>query len=186
MADVSKGLIERGSHVLPNSPLKGTSIEEEPIIEGTIVKKASSMKEEVKAIKLSNNYISSLTLLLIPSLKKTIDTHKILWLDLSFNHITTIIDAFIAAFPNTTTLYLHANQIAKLSEIKKLSQFQSLKSLSMFGNPVEENKHYRNMVLHTCTHLTQFDNSPVTQSERKRCDIWANTFRKKLHPENYW
>lgn len=74
----------------------------------------------------------------------------------------------MALFPSLTTLYLHANKIGKLGEIRKLLPMQSLKSLSLYGNPVEENKHYRNFVLYICPNLMQFDMSPVTKSELQR------------------
>lgn len=82
-------------------------------------------RKEVKAIRLGNNYLSSVEI--IHSIPARIDSSKILWLDLSFNEISTISEDFALYFPQVTTIYLHANKISKLSEIKKLAKFQNLR-----------------------------------------------------------
>ena len=71
-------------------------------------------------------------------------------------------------FPNLTTLYLHANQITKLSNIKKLAGLTQLKSLTLYGNPLEENKHYRNYILHIFPELQQLDFSVITSGQREK------------------
>jgi Leucine-rich repeat (LRR) protein len=125
-------------------------------------------KNEVfKAVRLANNSIARIELAGI-CLSKNIDLSKLLWIDLSFNMISKIPDDLSQIFPNLTTLYLHANQISKLSELKKLGTLTKLKSLSVYGNPVEENKHYRNYVMYVCSKLSQFDMSPVTKSELQK------------------
>ena len=206
-------------------------------------KKKKAALEEVKAIRLANNEISSVSILSNP-FTNFIDTAKISWLDLSFNRIEKLDESFVIAFPQVTTLYLQANQITRLTELKKLtgmgwylypiqsflsslfnlsyvchsirysyccdshtflrmnvsisprfhrgrwlfllvhfvlhlhlafiniflslsisisllsSGFPKLKSLAVYGNPVEEHKHYRNFVLFTCKALKNFDMSP--------------------------
>jgi len=139
--------------------------------------------EEVTAIRLSNNLLTTMDSICGPMMA-AVDTSKILWMDLSFNKIAKVSTDLANKFPNVTTIYCHANQVAKLSEIKKFGLFKNLKSLSLYGCPVEENKHYRNYVLYCCPGLTQFDSSPVTKSERKRAEIWAMTFRRKLVPSD--
>ena len=139
--------------------------------------------EEVTAIRLSNNLLTTMDSICGPMMA-AVDTTKILWMDLSFNKIARVSADFAIKFPNVTTIYCHANQVAKLSEIKKFGLFKNLKSLSLYGCPVEDNKHYRNFVLYCCPGLTQFDSSPVTKSERKRAEVWAMTFRRKLVPND--
>eukprot|EP01039_Chlorochromonas_danica_P006116 gene6116-6734_t len=158
--------------------------------ERTRPRSPTRMKGPIKAIRLGNNYLSSVEI--IHSIPAHLDSSQILWLDLSFNYISSISEAFSSYFPEVTTIYLHANKITKLSEIKKLSKFEKLRSLSLYGNPVEENKHYRNYVLYYCRHLVQFDKSPVTKSQLNKAslsscvvvlmEVWAQTFRKKLNP----
>jgi hypothetical protein len=139
---------------------------------------------EIKAIRLSNNLITDTAIIVTP-IMRCFDTSKILWLDLSFNHITTISASLATQFPNITTLYLQANQISKLTEIKKLGSLTKLKSLALYGNPLEENKHYKNFTLYICQKVTYFDNSTVTKQDRQKIDIFGQTYRKKLHPEDY-
>lgn len=193
----AKSIQERGSFILPNSPGKsnksstlvtGGALDNNSITTSSLVEVTGKKGklEEVKAIRLGNNMIKSLKIIVSPSLTNLIDITKLVWIDLSFNQISKIPDNFSEELPNVTTIYMQANQVSRLSEIKKFSGFKDLKSLTLFGNPIEEHKHYRNMVLHSCSKLAQFDMSPVTSTERKRCEIWANTFRKKLHPEDYW
>lgn len=91
-----------------------------------------------------------------------------MWLDLSFNQIGSVNESLVSTFPNVTTLYLHANQITKLSHIKKLSGFTQLKSLTLYGNPVEENKHYKNYILYCFPELQQLDFCVITTSQRQK------------------
>ena len=121
--------------------------------------------EEIKAIRMANNLISNLQILTSPFCSM-LDTSKVTWLDVSFNQIESLDPSIFEHFPNISALYLQANKILKLSEIRKLEKFQRLKSVAIFGNPVEEHKHYRNYVLYYCKSLTNFDMSPVTKSER--------------------
>jgi Leucine-rich repeat (LRR) protein len=94
--------------------------------------------EDFKAVRLSYNNIASLDVVI--ALTRFLDPQKIYWFDLSYNNISTISDNFINAFPNIKTLYLQANKIKRLSEIKKLSRLTKLRSLCLFGNPIEEYK----------------------------------------------
>ena len=95
--------------------------------------------EEIKAIRLANNLIENLDILCGP-LSRALDCSAILWIDLSFNSIKAVPESFVNLFPNITTIYLHANRISRLSVIKKISEMKNLKSLSLYGNPVEEHK----------------------------------------------
>jgi len=124
-------------------------------------------QEDVKAVRLGNNNISELDIICGP-LVTQLNASMITWLDISFNGITKISTAMADVFPNITTLYLHANNISKISEIKKLSKFQNLKSVTFYGNPVEENKHYRNMVLYSCPKLLQLDFSTITATQKDK------------------
>ena len=97
-------------------------------------------KEEIRAIRLANNSIENLSILGGPLTKAGIDCSNILWIDLSFNCVKNVSESFLSTFPNVTTIYFHANRISKLSVVKKMSALSQLKSLSLYGNPVEEHK----------------------------------------------
>lgn len=91
---------------------------------------------------------------------------------MSFNSVEKLTEEFFVVYANVTTIHLHANQFMKLSDIKRIGAgFPNLRSLSLYGNEVADNKHYRNMVLHCCPKLVQFDFSPVTASERNK--VWT-------------
>lgn len=61
---------------------------------------------------------------------------NLIWIDISYNYLTTIDDE-ITKFPNLQNLYLQYNYIKDLGETKKLHKLKSLKSLNLFGNPIE-------------------------------------------------
>ena len=159
-------------------------------------------QEVWKALRLGNNSIS--TIRVFESISTHFDHTLIQWLDLSFNHLARVDESLVALFPNLTTLYLHANQITKLSNIKKLAGLTQLKSLTLYGNPLEENKHYRNYILHIFPELQQLDFSVITSGQREKVLLlflfiyffilfssylifqmlsWSQVFRKSLNPE---
>ena len=57
------------------------------------------------------------------------------WVDLSFNKITEIPD--FSQFP-IIILYLHANEIKNINEVKKLKCLEELQSLTLYGNPIQD------------------------------------------------
>ena len=66
----------------------------------------------------------------------------IAWLDLSFNDITEVSDD-ILQFQALKMLYLHGNKINRFADISKLKQLPNLYSLTLHGNPIENQPHYR-------------------------------------------
>ena len=139
-------------------------------------------KEEIKGLRLSNNFIPNFTIFAAIE-SSYLDPFKITWMDLSFNQLKKI-DANLAShLPKITTLYLHANQISRYSDIRRLSCFTNIKSLTLYGNPVEEQKHYRNVVLYYFPNLTQLDFSVITAGEREKVASWAQIYRNCLSPE---
>jgi hypothetical protein len=134
-------------------------------------------KETITAIRLANNSIDKVDVIVASiSQNPDVDPQKILWMDLSFNNISSIPDDFFSLFPNLKTIQLHANNISKVSEIKKFSKLSNLTSITLFGNPVEEHKHYRNFTLYCNPLLTSFDMSPVIKSERLRVSVLFSSF----------
>ncbi|KAJ1497465.1 Leucine-rich repeat-containing protein 51, partial [Coelomomyces lativittatus] len=120
------------------------------------------------ALKLSNNHLSQLTSFssLLQKLHLIIDQLK--WLDLSFNQFTSI-DPSLQACTGLTHLYLHANQIEKITVIEKLSTFsfsKQLKSFAIHGNPVSQHKDCKRCVLLACPKLKHFDFCGVTKGDR--------------------
>jgi len=150
--------------------------------------KKEKPEDAIRAIRLSNNSISDLKpvmTMLIQQLPAKIIYSNIAWMDLSFNSMTSISDDMISQLPNLSTLNMHANQVTRLSDLKKLQKFPKLRSLTLCGNPVAENKHYRNMILYYCAaSIVQLDFGAITNSERQKVAIWEQIYRKKLHPDD--
>ncbi|XP_039107942.1 leucine-rich repeat-containing protein 51 isoform X3 [Hyaena hyaena] len=93
------------------------------------------------------------------------------WIDLSFNDLTSI-DPVLTTFFNLSVLYLHGNSIQRLGEVNKLAVLPRLRSLTLHGNPVEEEKGYRQYVLCTLPRITTFDFSGVTKADRTTAEVW--------------
>ncbi|KAH8066606.1 U2 snRNA binding protein [Aureococcus anophagefferens] len=139
------------------------------------------------SVRLSNNHITSVegvegdegSRLSTALADVCADINALRWIDVSFNQISRIGDAF-AHFPHVTVLYLHANNIASLSQVKALGELKELRSLTLHGNPIEDKKHDRTFVIHTIPTLTQLDFSTITRQDRETAAAWALTFRNKL------
>lgn len=76
-------------------------------------------------------------------------------------------------------LYLHGNSIDKISEIDKLSSLRSLRTLTLHGNPIEEDvSGYRQYVVSKLPQLKQFDFSAVTKQDRASAKTWDQMISK--------
>ena len=106
----------------------------------------------VKAVRVANNNLRHFEFIMYSLVRlEIIDPNEVLWIDVSFNLLETVPSkAFFQLFPNLTTIYLQANKISNLSSTKVFQQLLHLKTISLFGNPIEEMKHYQNFVLHYC------------------------------------
>lgn len=69
-------------------------------------------------------------------------------------------------------LYLHGNNVDKISEVDKLSELPHLKSLALHGNPIEGTPGYRHYVLSRVPQLQTVDFSGVTKADRATADTW--------------
>mmetsp|Transcript_35727 Transcript_35727/g.47138 ORF Transcript_35727/g.47138 Transcript_35727/m.47138 type:complete len:197 (+) Transcript_35727:44-634(+) len=142
----------------------------------------SDAKLTMNSLKLCSNQLTSIETL--PNVLNEIleEPNSLRWLDLSCNQIETLGEA-LAPFENLGVLYLHGNAVEKFSELRRFSEsgnFPNLRSLTLHGNPVADNKHYRNYLIHTVPSLNQLDFSPITKLDRDRAATWARTYRKKL------
>ena len=104
------------------------------------------------------------------------NSRNLLWLDLSYNYLTSIEDELLE-FPELKTLYLHGNYINNLEHTKKLQRFEDLQSLTLYGNPVEQIKHYRMWVLgvmyqNNNQNLRRLDQVLVTNREYDNVLVW--------------
>uniref|UniRef100_A0ABI8A9K3 Leucine-rich repeat-containing protein 51 n=1 Tax=Felis catus TaxID=9685 RepID=A0ABI8A9K3_FELCA len=103
------------------------------------------------------------------------------WIDLSFNDLSSI-DPVLTTFFNLSVLYLHGNSIQRLGEVNKLAVLPRLRSLTLHGNPIEEEKGYRQYVLCTLPRITTFDFSGVTKADRTTAEVWK---RMNIKPKKF-
>ena len=93
---------------------------------------------------------------------------------LLFSHLQALLE-----LPNLTMLYLHGNNIGRITEVDKLSDLPKLKSLSLHGNPIEVSSGYRYYVLSRLPQLQTFDFSGVTKADRVTSGTWRTMIAPK-------
>jgi len=114
-------------------------------------------------------------------------------IDLSHNKFTKI-PSELKKFKNLTSIYLHANEITEIKEVRKLRHNSKLQKLSLNGNEVitvsangqknadklEETRFYRQNIIWTLkdTLLKQLDMVTVTPRDRQTAAIWNKTHRR--------
>lgn len=130
------------------------------------------------ALKLSNNSLSKLDGL-VETCKKFMETpENIRWIDLSFNNFTTL-ESIENLNLDLDVLYLHGNVIEDIKEVKRLSKFKNLRSLTLHGNPVDEIKNYRYHIIALIPSLKSLDFAAVTKKDLDTAMTFQNIFLKK-------
>ena len=143
----------------------------------TETKKKIVVKKTTTALFLQNNELRSVASLpLVLTEVMVCDPYSnLLWLDLSYNYLEAI-EEDLLQLPNLQTLYMHGNYIANLEETKKLSGFENLQSLTLYGNPIETIKNYRLWVLGVMytrnENLRKLDQVVVTNREFDKVLVW--------------
>ena len=143
----------------------------------TETKKKIVVKKMTTALFLQNNELRSVASLpLVLTEVMVCDPYSnLLWLDLSYNYLEAI-EEDLLQLPNLQTLYMHGNYIANLEETKKLSGFENLQSLTLYGNPIETIKNYRLWVLGVMytrnENLRKLDQVVVTNREFDKVLVW--------------
>ncbi|XP_014211045.1 leucine-rich repeat-containing protein 51 [Copidosoma floridanum] len=101
------------------------------------------------------------------------------WLDLSYNRIHNLDDDLVK-FKSLKILYLHGNAINDMKSIVKLRYLPNLRSLTLYGNPIEKSPCYRRYVVAILPHISNLDFSPVIDTEKKRA--LPTGFHKTIRP----
>ncbi|CAN0105794.1 unnamed protein product, partial [Discosporangium mesarthrocarpum] len=170
----NNGLFHVAYHFVPVSP--------PDIREAVLVEEGKIEPSKLTALRLQGNELRDLTSLAAAVGEVACNVKQIQWVDLSCNRIEDIKEA-LKPFEELRVLNLHGNSIKTFLGLKCLSQrLPHLRSITLHGNPVTENKHYRNYVLHTFPSITQFDFGAIAKQDRENAKTWAVTFRKKLNP----
>nr|CAB3263551.1 leucine-rich repeat-containing protein 51 [Phallusia mammillata] len=179
MSDFTKATPRQGVHSYVTIPVTLPSIEpassttpsgeKEQVADDDT--KTKHVKYSSKAIRFSNNSISSFdgfatTLHAILQSTETLE-----WLDLSFNDLTKISEA-ILELSNLKVLYLHANVIDDMKQVDKLAGLPNLKTLTLHGNIIDGAKGYRQYVVTEIPQLQYFDFSRITKADRDKAVTW--------------
>ncbi|XP_016013441.2 transmembrane O-methyltransferase homolog isoform X1 [Rousettus aegyptiacus] len=120
-------------------------ISEEPRTGLRPLKHSKSGKSLTQSLWLNNNVLNELRDFNQVISKLLEHPENLAWIDLSFNDLTSI-DPVLATLFNLSVLYLHGNSIQRLGEVNKLAVLPRLRSLTLHGNPIEEEKGYRAQV----------------------------------------
>ncbi|XP_027722069.1 leucine-rich repeat-containing protein 51-like [Vombatus ursinus] len=144
---------------------------EEPRIGLRPVKRSKEGKSLTQALRINNNVLNDLNDFTQTLSQLLEHPQNLAWIDLSFNDLANI-DPVLTTFSNLSVLYLHGNCIHHLPEVDKLSSLPKLRSLTLHGNPIEEEKGYRQYVLSILPRITTFDFSGVTKQDRITATIW--------------
>ena len=154
-------------------PMGGRKVEEAK----TETKKKIIIKKTTNSVFLQNNELRNVVNL--PMVLKEVMVcdpfTNLKWLDLSYNILETI-EEDLLQLKSLQTLYLHGNYISNLEETKKLSNFDNLQSLTLYGNPIETVKFYRLWVLGVMytrnENLRRLDQVVVTNREFDKVLVW--------------
>ncbi|XP_008064276.1 leucine-rich repeat-containing protein 51 isoform X2 [Carlito syrichta] len=144
---------------------------EEPRTGQRPLKHSKSGKSLTQSLWLNNNVLSDLKDFKQVASQLLEHPENLAWIDLSFNDLTSI-DPVLTTLLNLSVLYLHGNSIQQLGEVNKLAVLPRLRSLTLHGNPMEEEKGYRQYVLCTLSRITTFDFSGVTKADRTTAEVW--------------
>ncbi|XP_023235896.1 leucine-rich repeat-containing protein 51-like [Centruroides sculpturatus] len=153
-------------------------LEHRPRIWTRQLKKDENGKYLTRGIQLNNNLLTSLEGFTEVAEKFLAFPEDISWIDISFNHLTSI-ESILLNFPNLRILYLHGNNINRLSQLSLLTELTHLKKLTLFNNPVETLPFYRMKVLGYLPNLKSLDFSGVTLKESERA---SREFSSHLNP----
>ncbi|XP_014281151.1 uncharacterized protein [Halyomorpha halys] len=104
------------------------------------------------------------------------------WLDLSYNSICEI-DPLLSMMPRLKMLYLHSNCFDDLDEVRKLRYLPNLRSLTLFGNPIEATIDYRLKIVAAIPTLKRIDWTVITQRERELAKVYVKMMEEKDHEE---
>ncbi|KAH7491798.1 hypothetical protein PRIC1_002794 [Phytophthora ramorum] len=155
---------------------RGDDVETQPRLDA--LSSPTKKRQTPVSLRVNNNKLSHLDDMQ-DALRAVFDAPGALqWLDLSGNELTSIAPDVFSAYPDLFTLHLHGNQLSKYSDVDALAKWlPHLHSLTLHGNPLEERKHYRNLVIAAFPNLKQLNFSSVTPGDRDKAETWANIYR---------
>lgn len=80
-------------------------------------------------------------------------------------------------------IYLHGNNIGKLSDVKKLAGLSNLSKLTLHGNPIAEMPVYRLYIPAHIPALKSLDFGSITKVDRDRINTWFLGHLKRIEAQ---
>jgi Leucine-rich repeat (LRR) protein len=91
---------------------------------------------------------------------------KLVKLSLKKNKLKSLVN--IGNFPALTYLKLSRNNLESLSELARLSKLKALKGISLYKNPLEEDRaQYTQAILAACPQLESLDHNSCTEARKR-------------------
>jgi len=103
------------------------------------------------------------------------------WLDLSYNHLTSI-STEIGLLSNLKTLYYHSNFVSDVKEVLNL-QGTGITTLTLHGNSIDQLPNYRLYVITLLPQLRRLDTVLITKLERDNSVCFAPRCKKSRLPK---
>ncbi|KAI5703231.1 leucine-rich repeat-containing protein 51-like [Diaphorina citri] len=138
---------------------------------------------DTRSLWLSHNKISLVYGLDSLVHRTILDPDLIGWIDLSFNNIKNVDKNMFTNFPNLKILYLHKNQIEEYLSVFVLRRVNSLRTLSLYGNPIEKIREYRAVVSTMIPQLVTLDSVFILPSEKQETNALNAEIRSYLLPK---
>lgn len=130
-------------------------------------------KKYCNSFNVSNNKLTTISGIydvlmdLLPELSFKSKLNKvelIQWVDISRNKLTEI-SGDIKRLPFLKILYVHGNNIQEIDKVLPLGECPSLTSLTLYGNPMDHIRGYRNFIIELCPLLEKLDSAVVSEKE---------------------
>jgi Leucine-rich repeat (LRR) protein len=147
--------------------------------QASVVKKVK-ISYKTSSIMLSYNTIPDLVNLCDIFSKVVKDYQGLRWVDLSYNHLTAL-DRELCELPNLMSLYLHNNYVSDMKEVLKLEQ-SGVKSLTMYGNPIDQLPGYRMYVITLVPQIKRLDSVLISKLEKDNSLVFARRISIKKLP----
>mmetsp|Transcript_9191 Transcript_9191/g.9146 ORF Transcript_9191/g.9146 Transcript_9191/m.9146 type:complete len:302 (+) Transcript_9191:19-924(+) len=145
-----------------------------------IVKK-KKVKNMTTSLVLSYNIIPDLTGLIDIITKVMKNPLSLKWIDLSYNHLTTI-SKELCELPQLMSLYLHSNYISDMKELLNL-QDTTIKSLTLYGNSIDQLPGYRLYTITLLPQLKRLDSVLITKLEIDNSIGFSHKINKRRLPK---
>ena len=133
-------------------------------------RRSPSGRYNSNVIRLANNNLVDMKGLYQMALDVVEYPEDIAWLDLSFNDLSAV-SADILEFPALKMIYLHGNKIRNFGDLVLLQRLPNLYSLTLHGNPIENNPNYRSSIIAMFPSLKSLDFAKVTEDEKDRAKL---------------